>query len=298
MPAKRQAGEKVPEAKSGQLQDGSSFPRVIGVVSTSPKSCLIELTSKAGCKPTSALLEFLDASGIWAEWISASDQSAQTEGGGGASPSGSADPGGADGGLVRVSALVRSDNPIDEAALFSLLKGRLGDRLVEAKVFPAPALSQGFPPVLRIDRKDRRCLVLTDSDAYALFRGMQELFGTGAAVVLYNLGKDIGIRCYSSSYSSIGEERGALEHCFRMRQLLGFGRFRILGWEGRVPTRVLVEDCTECRIIGKVTVQEPALVKGYLEGSISAATGAIVRAVEEECIRKGDPSCTFRIDLA
>lgn len=296
MPAEKQASDNGPKSKADQLQVDFSFPRVIGAASTSPKVFLIELTSKAGCKPTSALLEFLDASGIWAEYISVADHSTQPEGGVVAAASRSAEPACADGSIVKVSALVRSDNPIDEPALNAWLKGKLGDRLIEARVFLTPVLSQGFPPVVRIDCKDRRCLILMESDVSALFRGMQDLFGTGAAVVLYNLGKDMGIRCYSNSYSLVKCERDALELCFRMRQLLGLGRIRILGWEGGVPRQVLVEDSVECRLMGNVPRQESALIRGYLEGVISAATGAIVRAVEEKCVRKGDSCCIFRVE--
>ncbi|MEJ5292652.1 MAG: hypothetical protein WHS82_03560 [Candidatus Methanosuratincola sp.] len=269
---------------------------MIGAVSTSPETFLIELTSKKGCTPSSALLEFLDASGIWAEWISAVDLSPNTESGVGIDGGDSGEASDKDSGLVEVSALVRSKNPIDEGVLASSLKRHLGDRLLNAKVIRAPAMSQGFPPVLKINGKERRCLLLNESDLSALFRGMQELFGTGAAVVLYNLGKDMGVRCYAASYSLVTGERETLELCLRMRQLLGFGRFKILSWEGGVPREVLVEDNIECRLTGNIPGQESALVRGYLEGAISAATEVNVRAVEEQCLRKGDRCCTFRIE--
>lgn len=294
MPDKTQAVRKSRRsAEVGRLQE-TNFPRVIGVVSTSPETCLIEVTSKGGCKPTSALLEFLDASGIWAEWINAADLGPHPHGDGNSDPSEGTISG--EKSIVKISALVRSSNPVDEAALASSLEGRLGDRLLNVRVISVPALSQGFPPVVKVNGRDRRCLVLMESDVSALFRGMQELFGTGAAVVLYNLGKDMGIRCYSTSYSLVKSEQDALELCFSMRQLLGLGRLRILGWEGGVPLQILVEDSAECRLMGNVPGQEPALVRGYLEGAISAATGAGVRAVEEKCVRKGDSCCTFRVE--
>lgn len=292
MPDKKQAIQKI--RRCAEVDQDTKFPRVIGVVSTSPKTCLIEVMSKGDCRPTSALLEFLDTLGIWAEWISVADLGTHPHVEGDSDPSEGTPSG--EKSIVKISALVRSSNPVDEAALASSLEGRLGDRLLSVRVFSAPASSQGFPPIVKVNGKDRRCLVLMESDVSALFRGMQELFGTGAAVVLYNLGKDMGIRCYSSSYSLVKREQDALELCFRMRQLLGLGRLRILSWEGGVPRQVLVEDSAECRLMGNIPGQEPALVRGYLEGAISAATGADVRAVEEKCVRKGDSCCTFRVE--
>jgi predicted hydrocarbon binding protein len=129
-----------------------------------------------------------------------------------------------------------------------------------------------------------------------MFDRLYEEFGTGAAVVIHNMGIAAGERkamFLSSKYKLKG--RNLLKIIFAERVSKGWGIPRLIKInEDKAVVRV--DDLFECYPFkGKLKEPRSQFFRGYLRGVFKVIFGKDVNVVEKYCIAKGDEYCEFYI---
>jgi len=127
-----------------------------------------------------------------------------------------------------------------------------------------------------------------------MFEQLVKTFGSGGETILFNQGMSLG-KENVRSFERVTGTKLNLDKLIELTPL-----FSALGWGVGTPTRsggpelVTIEfaDCFECATGGS-SRRECAFVRGYLEGSASAATGKELRCEELNCRLKGAKVCEF-----
>jgi len=133
----------------------------------------------------------------------------------------------------------------------------------------------------------------------AILKRLYEKFGTGAAVILYEMGLGMGESKFKSMVSKYRvDKQTAVKIILAERSAKGWCVARIgeLNSRGAV---VMVHDLFECMPF-RNNQERPIsqLFRGYLTGLFQQLYGKNVTVTESECIAKGDNVCRFLIRIA
>ncbi|MBO3768829.1 MAG: hypothetical protein JTT15_00245, partial [Candidatus Brockarchaeota archaeon] len=132
-----------------------------------------------------------------------------------------------------------------------------------------------------------------------ILKRLYEKFGTGAAVILYEMGLGMGESKFKSVVSKyrvdkqtavkiILAERSAKGWC--IAQLENFNK------NGAVIVAKELFECLPFRDNQERPISQ--FFRGYLAGVFQQLYGKNVNVIETECIAKGDSSCRFIVQVA
>lgn len=126
---------------------------------------------------------------------------------------------------------------------------------------------------------------------------LQQRFGTGGAVILYEMGLKAGEARAREVIAEGFKGSIALDVILSERVALGWGVPKLIEFdENRVEGSLSVQELFEClpfKSSGKDS--RSSFFRGYLAGVITQIFNKKVRVEEVECIGKGDQTCLFKI---
>ncbi len=148
-------------------------------------------------------------------------------------------------------------------------------------------------PVLAIGE---RCIILRVETVGDMFRRLNNVFGSGAAVILYEMGVNTGenkMQSIRSRYGLAGRE--ALEITLTERVARGWGIPEVTDFDREESRATLrVHGLFECLPFkGREKEARSHFFRGYLEGAFRQIFDREVVVLEEKCIAKGDAQCEF-----
>jgi len=126
-------------------------------------------------------------------------------------------------------------------------------------------------------------------------RALEEKFGSGAIVILYEAGRRCGERsCGRFSQQSLKvEELLAKLAEYKRGERWGDIRFELNPSTGE--GEVEVYECFEAKEYGNSTVPVCHFLRGFLEGFLSRALGRPLLLRETACIAQGEKCCRFKV---
>ncbi|MEM2275855.1 MAG: V4R domain-containing protein [Thermoproteota archaeon] len=131
----------------------------------------------------------------------------------------------------------------------------------------------------------------------AILKRLYEKFGTGAAVILYEMGLGMGESKFKSVVNRYHvDKQTAVKIILAERSAKGWciTRLEELNTRGAI---VLAQDLFECMPFrDKQDKPISQLFRGYLTGIFQQLYGRNVSVTETECIAKGDNACKFVIE--
>ncbi|MEM3029874.1 MAG: V4R domain-containing protein [Thermoproteota archaeon] len=133
----------------------------------------------------------------------------------------------------------------------------------------------------------------------AILKRLYEKFGTGAAIILYEMGLGMGESKFKSTVSKYRvDKQTAVKILLAERSAKGWCIARV-GELNSKGAMVMVYDLFECMPF-KNNQEKPVsqLFRGYLTGIFQQLYGKNVTVTESECIAKGDNACRFLIRVA
>ena len=161
----------------------------------------------------------------------------------------------------------------------------VGELLVDTLHFP-----------VMLDR-DRHVLLRVETFGKAFGR-LFDIFGSGAATIIYQMGRESGM----SKAEKVMRECGlkgidALRVILKERVAKGWCIPEIEVFDEKKNEAVIkVYELFECLPFkGKLKEPRSHFFRGYLEGAFKALFKTEYTAIETECLAKGDPYCRFMI---
>lgn len=130
-----------------------------------------------------------------------------------------------------------------------------------------------------------------------ILKRLYEKFGTGAAVILYEMGVTAG----ESKAKSIAkkyrlDKLSSLRLMMAERSAKGWCRAEVAEFNNRRAT-IIVSDLFECMPFkGKQDNAVSQFFRGYLAGIFSQLYNKSVSVTEVECVAKGNPACKFIVE--
>jgi len=169
-------------------------------------------------------------------------------------------------------------------AVFS--EAKFGDLIVDDLHFPMVTL-------------DKRSVIVQVETFGDMFGRLYEAFGSGASVILYEMGVSAG----ENRAKNVVEEYGvgglkAAQIILAERIAKGWGIPNLTEINEHRPNATIeVQDLFECLPFkGKQRETKSHFFRGYLTGVFSKLFNKKVTTTEVECIAKGDPHCKFVIE--
>jgi len=174
--------------------------------------------------------------------------------------------------------------PVVSNVVFS--EAQFGDLIIDDLHFPMVVLG-------------KRSLILQVETFDDMFKRLYEAFGSGASVILYEMGVSAGenkARNVIKDYGVSGVEAASIILAERVAH--GWGIPKLLEFDEQKPkAKVKVKDLFECvSLKGRSEEARSHFFRGYLTGVFSVIFNKKVTTTEVECIAKGDPSCSFLIE--
>ncbi|MGC8831902.1 MAG: V4R domain-containing protein [Thermoproteota archaeon] len=131
-----------------------------------------------------------------------------------------------------------------------------------------------------------------------ILKRLYEKFGTGAAVILYEMGVVAG---ENKAKSTVKKHRldklGSLRLMMAERAAKGWCRVEVAEFSNRSAT-LIVNDLFECMPFkGKQDNAVSQFFRGYLSGIFGQLYNKSVSVTEVECVAKGDPVCRFSVQV-
>jgi len=128
-----------------------------------------------------------------------------------------------------------------------------------------------------------------------MFSRLDEVFGTGASVILYEMGMRAG-KVIVEEVAECGiPEKDMMKVIAAMGVARGWGITEILSWDPKAARLVLrIWENFECKpLAGRKRKPHSHLMRGLIAGIVSRLTGQPVKVREVKCLAKGDPYCEF-----
>ncbi|KPV64438.1 MAG: hypothetical protein AOA65_0970 [Candidatus Bathyarchaeota archaeon BA1] len=150
-------------------------------------------------------------------------------------------------------------------------------------------------PIVVLGERSATLKVKTFGD---MFERLYEAFGSGAAVILYEMGVSAGGKEAKRVVERYGiDGLRALQIILAERVAKGWGIPNIAEFdEKRVEATIKVEDLFECLPFkGKYKEGRSHFFRGYLTGAFNQLFRKEASTTEIECIAKGDANCKFTI---
>lgn len=142
-----------------------------------------------------------------------------------------------------------------------------------------------------------RVVVLEARAVVSMFEAIQQNFGTGGSVIMYQLGHYYGHSLFDKLAASFTPAFMAKNHAYGLKILgaTGWGIPEIMS-ENDTLTKVAVQ-VKECFLCEKSRVKGRAgyFMAGVLAGAFSFLSGRELLATEEKCIANGDDICEFSV---
>ncbi|MEM2980509.1 MAG: V4R domain-containing protein [Thermoproteota archaeon] len=131
-----------------------------------------------------------------------------------------------------------------------------------------------------------------------ILKRLYEKFGTGAAVILYEMGMAAGeSRAKSAVKKHRTDKLGILKLIMAERSAKGWCLAEVEDFSSKKAV-LTVNDLFECMPFkGKQDRAISHFFRGYLAGICQTLFGKEVSVTEVECIAKGDPVCKFNIQV-
>ena len=128
-----------------------------------------------------------------------------------------------------------------------------------------------------------------------MFSRLDEVFGTGASVILYEMGVRAGKVIVEEVVECGIREEDVLKVLAALGVARGWGITEILSWDPRAVRLVLrVWENFECKpLAGRKRKPHSHFMRGVIAGIVSKLTGQPVKVREVKCLAKGDPYCEF-----
>ncbi len=133
----------------------------------------------------------------------------------------------------------------------------------------------------------------------AILKRLYEKFGTGAAVILYEMGIGMGESKFKSVVSKYHvDKQTAVKIILAERSAKGWciARIEELNNKGAIVSASELFECSPFRDNQDKPISQ--LFRGYLAGIFQQLYGRNVSVTESECIAKGDKACRFIIQIA
>jgi len=141
-----------------------------------------------------------------------------------------------------------------------------------------------------------RSITLRIESIAKIFKRIHEIFGSGAATILY----EMGIKAGEAKVKSIHEKYGikglkALKIILAERIAKGWGIPELIEFDEQKPSiKIKVYDLFECLYFkGKLKESNSYFFKGYLVGALSTLLNKKLLIEEIECLAKGNDHCLF-----
>jgi len=128
-----------------------------------------------------------------------------------------------------------------------------------------------------------------------MFSRLDEVFDTGASVILYEMGMRAG-KVIVEEIAECGiPEEDVLKVLTALGVARGWGITEILSWDLKAARLALrVWENFECKpLAGKKRKPHSHFMRGLIAGVVSKLTGQPVKVREVKCLAKGDPYCEF-----
>ncbi|MGQ9479660.1 MAG: V4R domain-containing protein [Thermoproteota archaeon] len=133
----------------------------------------------------------------------------------------------------------------------------------------------------------------------AILKRLYEKFGTGAAVILYEMGISLGESKIKGVLSRYGvDKQTALKIVLAERSAKGWCMAELEDFNSREAV-VVVRELFECMLFRNGQNKPVSqFFRGYLAGLFQYVYGKEVSITETRCIAKGDDACTFTIQVS
>jgi len=180
-----------------------------------------------------------------------------------------------------------------EALVSSLL--RIQGVLEVNVIKPKPLIVESFHFPLTIDGDS--ALIMRGMTFADLQKKLEELFETGAELILYEAGRSCGRRsCHRIKRRYGLKGMDLLEAVRQIKRAEGWGEVDFSNFElDRVRGSIIVRRCFEAVNYGKSDRPVCHFMRGYLEGVLEETLGKIVRLMEVRCAATGQEYCEFRV---
>jgi len=145
---------------------------------------------------------------------------------------------------------------------------------------------------------NERSIVMKVKTFAGCFKRLYEKFGSGAAFILYEMGKAAGEEKARSEKEKL-DKLTALKVILAERAAKGWGMAKIEKFdEEKAEAIITVQELFECiPFQGRSKETMSQFFRGYLAGVFSQFFGKSVLVIESECIAKGDENCKFIIQV-
>ncbi len=145
---------------------------------------------------------------------------------------------------------------------------------------------------------------LYGAELYAsIFKRLHEIFQSGAAMILYESGKEVGKRYGTIVKEKFGENLSkASDVLVEHARLTGWGIFEspvtnVAKWLLLKRVTVIIKKNFHAEAVGQTGQPSCHFLRGLLEGFTSVLTRAECRCEELACMSSGNKFCKFEIHL-
>ncbi|MEM1574733.1 MAG: V4R domain-containing protein [Nitrososphaerota archaeon] len=162
-------------------------------------------------------------------------------------------------------------------------EGRINGLLIDNFHFPLLVLNE-------------RSITLRVDSMASIIKRLYEVFGTGGATILYEMGMELGenaVKKTKEKYNIKGIE--VLKAILIERITKGWGIPELEEFnEEKSISRIRVYELFECMPFkGMKKEASSYFFKGYLTGILKNLFNKEIEIIEEKCVAKGDPYCLF-----
>jgi len=183
----------------------------------------------------------------------------------------------------RVEDLVKAIEMLDTTLEVKFSRPIIDGLIVDELHFPVMVLEE-------------RSIIMKLKTFTGCFQRLYEKFGSGAAFILYEMGKAAGedkIKSLNESYNL--DKLTALRVIFAEKAAKGWSIPEIEKFDEKtVEASIVVQELFECAPFrGKNKEAKSQFFRGYLAGVLGLLFNKPVSVVEVECIAKGDQRCKF-----
>jgi len=148
-----------------------------------------------------------------------------------------------------------------------------------------------------VNWQGRRVVILAQHAMAQMLEGIRSVLGSGADVILYELGTEYGRDLAGYFISKLGKEYLVRNYDYELNVLAatGWGIPELVGSKDDFPNMTIrLSSCLECD--GRNSRQAVcSFMRGFLTGVFGNIAGRTVHCEEPQCIAKGDSSCQFEL---
>jgi len=148
-----------------------------------------------------------------------------------------------------------------------------------------------------VNWQGRRVVILAQHAMAQMLEGIRSVLGSGADVILYELGTEYGRNLAGYFISKLGKEYLVRNYDYELNVLAatGWGIPELIGSKDDFPNMTIrLSSCLECD--GRSSKQAVcSFMRGFLTGVFGNIAGHTIHCEEPQCIAKGDSSCLFEL---